>query len=93
MKKAKITDAEIKQKFVEYVEMWQDAGERHSEAAVKELDNLETYLDGVYSPKEVDNLLSRSTDVAVEFEESGFIAGYRLAMQEVQNTFRAILTA
>lgn len=93
MKKAKITDAEIQRKFVEYVEKWQDAGERHSKAAVKELDSLETYLDGVYSSKEVDELLSRSTNVAVEFEESGFIAGYRLAMQEVQNTFRAILTS
>ena len=93
MKKAKITDAEIQQKFVEYVEKWQDAGERHSKAAVKELDSLEAYLEGTYSPQEVGALLSRSTDVAVEFEESGFIAGYRLAMQEVQSTFRAVLTA
>ena len=41
MKKAKITDSEIQRKFVEYVEMMQDVGERHSKAAVKELDSLE----------------------------------------------------
>ena len=28
-------------------------------------------LEGAYSPKEADTLLSRSTDVAVEFEKSG----------------------
>ena len=93
MKNAKITDSEIQRKFVEYVERMQDVGERHSKAAVKELDSLEAYLEGAYSPKEADTLLSRSTDVAVEFEESGFIAGDRLAMQEVQSTFRAVLTA
>lgn len=71
--------------FKEYVESFQ-CKERHSQAACDEViqyDKLVSY----FFPKELKpqvKLYNKMMDVAVEYEESGFMAGYRMCLKHLQ---------
>lgn len=79
------TDDELVGYFKEYVESFQ-CKERHSQAACDEVaqyDKLVSY----FFPKELKpqtKLYDKMMDVAVEFEESGFMAGYRMCLKHLQ---------
>lgn len=79
------TDEELTGYFKEYVESFQ-CKERHSQAACDEelaYDKLVAY----FFPKELKpqvKLFNKMMDVAVEYEESGFMAGYRMCLKHLQ---------
>lgn len=77
----KLSDAEIAQMFADYVVRMEEK-ERHTRAAVKEADAFDTFLESEF-PRNVRlqaNLYGRMMNTAIEFEESGFIAGFKTAM-------------
>lgn len=79
------TDEELAGYFKEYVESFQ-CRERHTKAACDdelEFDKLVSY----FFPKELKpqvRLYNKMMDVAVEYEESGFMAGYRMCLKHLQ---------
>lgn len=79
------TDEELAGYFREYVEGFQ-CKERHTQSACDEelaYDNLVAY----FFPNELKpqvRLYNKMMDVAVEYEESGFMAGYRLCLKHLQ---------
>lgn len=90
------TDEELTGYFKEYVESFQ-CRERHSQAACDEelaYDKLVAY----FFPKELKpqvKLFNKMMDVAVEYEESGFMAGYRMCLKHLQEqagSFETCLT-
>ena len=77
----RLSDAEIAQMFSDYVGRMQDK-ERHTRSACKEVDNFDTCCASEF-PNNVrlQNLMyEKMMDAAVEFEESGFIAGFKTAV-------------
>ncbi len=75
------SDTEIAQMFSDYVTRMEDRP-RHTGAALKEADAFETYCESEF-PRNVRlqvQLFNRMMDTAVEYEESGFIAGFKTAM-------------
>ena len=77
----KLSDTEIAQMFADYVTRMKDR-ERHTGAAVKEADAFDTFLESEF-PRNIrlqTNLYNRMMNTAVEYEESGFIAGFKTAM-------------
>lgn len=78
---SKLSNTEIAQMFSDYVNRMQDT-ERHTEAACKEADAFDLCCSSEF-PNNVrlQNLMwEKMMNVAVEFEESGFIAGFKTAM-------------
>lgn len=78
---AKYSDTEIAQMFSDYVTRMEDM-ERHTGAAVKEADAFDTYCESEF-PRNVraqNNLYERMMNTAVEYEEGGFISGFKTAM-------------
>lgn len=77
-----MNDKVIAQMFSDYVNRMADQ-ERHTEAACVEVDNFDVFLTGAFpdNSKLQNALYERMLNVAVEFEESGFIAGFKTAMQ------------
>lgn len=76
-----LSDTEIAQMFADYVTRM-EGKERHTGAAVKEAGAFDTFLESEF-PRNVrlqTNLYGRMMNTAVEFEESGFIAGFKTAM-------------
>lgn len=79
------TDEELAGYFKEYVEGFQ-CKERHTPSACEEelaYDKLVAY----FFPKELKpqvKLYNKMMDVAVEYEESGFIAGYRMCLKHLR---------
>ena len=76
-----LSDTEIAQMFSDYVTRMEEK-ERHTGAAVKEADAFDTFLESEF-PRNVRlqvNLYDRMMNTAIEFEESGFIAGFKTAM-------------
>ena len=75
-------DVLIAQMFHDYVERMEDK-ERHTQAACKEVDEFDACCSSEFSNDvRVQNLLyEKMMNVAVEFEESGFLAGFQVAMQ------------
>ena len=79
------TDEELAGYFKEYVEGFQ-CKERHTQSACDEelaYDSLVAF----FFPNEVKpqvRLYNKMMDVAVEYEESGFMAGYRLCIKHLQ---------
>lgn len=71
----------IQQLFSEYVQST-GANPRHTKSANDELNNFWQFLAGVFPANHrlQNNLYERMMDCAVEFEESGFIAGFRYAL-------------
>lgn len=75
------SDMEIAQMFSDYVTRMADKP-RHTAAAIKEADAFDTFC-GSEFPRNVmvqNGLFERMMNVAVEYEESGFIAGFKTAM-------------
>ena len=76
-----VTDKMISAMFVDYVSSMEDK-ERHTETACKEVEKFDRYCEKVF-PEDIAkqrDTYNQMMDVAVEFEESGFIAGYRYAL-------------
>jgi hypothetical protein len=79
------TDEELESYFKQYVENFQCA-ERHTKAACDEVAKYDKLVE-YFFPKEIKpqmKLYNKMMDVAVEFEESGFMAGYRLCLKHLQ---------
>lgn len=77
----KFNDEAIRQLFSQYVESCQDM-ERHSEEAVRCAEAFDDFCGqhiGGGALKKIE-AYTKMTDVAVEFEEDGFIAGFKVAM-------------
>lgn len=82
MDASKFTDDMIAELFKDYVASMEDT-ERHTEAACKEVDAFDQFCEELF-PEMIQKqreLYDRMMDVAVEFEESGFIAGFKAAME------------
>lgn len=75
------SDQALSKMFCDYVEST-NCKERHTAAAVHDYDVYATYVENeTRSSNDVQNaLLEKAMDFAVEFEESGFIAGFRWAL-------------
>lgn len=79
------TDDELAEYFKEYVESFQ-CKERHTQAACDEVTRYDRLVE-YFFPKELKpqtTLFNKMMDVAVEYEESGFLAGYRMCMRHLQ---------
>ncbi len=77
----KYSTMEIAQMFSDYVTRMEDRP-RHTKAADKEIDAFDTYCASEF-PRNMrvqNELYGRMMNAAVEFEESGFIAGFKTAM-------------
>ena len=74
-----MTDKEIAQQFYEYVERMEDK-ERHSLAACKEVEEFDLLCSEELGSRLHTKMYNKMMDCAVEYEESGFIAGFRTAM-------------
>ena len=88
--------AEMKKMFSEYLNVM-DGSPRHTASAIKETVKFDAFLNGTFlngeSPMNsslMDSLHERMMDCAVEFEESGFIAGMLFALSLPQSRVREI---
>lgn len=79
-------DASIMRMFTRYVEGF-DSRPRHSKEANKEVDLFDSYVNGACPGNFTlqDGLCRRMMNVAVEFEQCGFIAGVKYAIQYICN--------
>ena len=74
-----LTDEQLAEYFREYVDGCQ-CKERHTEAACNEVEQYDKMV-AYFFPKELkpqNRFYDKMMDVAVEYEESGFMAGYRM---------------
>lgn len=81
-----VGDASVQKMFSRYVDGF-GGKPRHSKAAMMEVGNFDAFLDGACQGnlKLHNALFDRMMGCAVEFEESGFIAGVRYALQLVNS--------
>lgn len=77
-----LSDAEIAQMFWEYVERMEDQ-ERHTEAACQEVDLFDSFCEKELPLELQAEMYDRMMDCAVEFELSGFIAGFHAATASI----------
>lgn len=80
-----LTDEQLAEYFKEYVDSCQ-CKERHTEAACGEVEQYDKMV-AYFFPKELkpqNRLYNKMMDVAVEYEESGFMAGYRMCLKHLQ---------
>ena len=80
-----LTDEQLTEYFREYVDGCQ-CKERHTEAACNEVEQYDKMV-AYFFPKELkpqNRLYDKMMDVAVEYEESGFMAGYRMCLKHLQ---------
>lgn len=77
----KLSSMEIAQIFSDYVGRMED-WERHTKAACKEVDSFDVCCSSEFPDNvRVQNVMyEKMMNVAIEFEESGFIAGFKTAM-------------
>lgn len=76
-----ITDEMIAEEFEHYVASMENE-ERHTEAACKEVEAFEQYCSELF-PGDIakqTEMYDKMMDCAVEFEESGFITGFKWAL-------------
>ena len=81
------TEDMIQGMFRDYVDSMVDK-ERHTKVACEEVANFDTYCRETF-PSNITmqrELYDRMMDVAVEFEESGFIAGFKWALSLAKGT-------
>ena len=80
-----LTDEQLAEYFREYVGGCQ-CKERHTEAACNEVEQYDKMV-AYFFPKELkpqNRFYDKMMDVAVEYEESGFMAGYRMCLKHLQ---------
>ena len=89
MDASKFTNEEIKELFKQYVTENEDR-ERHTEAACKEVDAFDQFCEELFPGmlQRQRKVYDKMMDVAVEFEEGGFIAGFITAMNIVKEQER-----
>lgn len=76
-----LSDMEIAQMFSDYVTRMEERP-RHTKAAIKEAEAFDTFCESEF-PRNIriqTQLFDRMMNTAVEYEESGFIAGFKTAM-------------
>lgn len=80
-----LSDEQLSQYFKEYVESMQ-CKERHTDIACEEVDAYDSMLSSIF-PNDIRvqmMLYDKMMDVSVEYEESGFIAGYRMCLEHLK---------
>lgn len=80
-----LTDEEISEMFKEYIATYEDM-ERHTKAANEEVEQFDKYIEELF-PTDIEKqseMYDRMMDVAVEFEESGFMAGVKWVLDLVR---------
>lgn len=80
-----IDDEKLAEMFREYVESF-ECRERHPKSACDEVEAFDK-LTAYFFPQELNpqrRLYNKMMDAAVEFEESGFMAGYRMCLAHLQ---------
>lgn len=85
MEDIQLTNEQLAEYFKEYVADCQ-CKERHTEAACDEVAQYDKMV-AYFFPKELkpqNRLYEKMMDVAVEYEESGFMAGYRMCLKHLQ---------
>lgn len=80
-KTLRISDDAIRQMFSQYVESYEDM-ERHSDEAVRCAEVFDDFCSRHIAGDMLTKIeaYTKMTDVAVEFEEGGFVAGFKIAM-------------
>lgn len=85
MDNMQLTNEQLAEYFKEYVAECR-CKERHTEAACNEVAQYDKMV-AYFFPKELkpqNRLYEKMMDVAVEYEESGFMAGYRMCLKHLQ---------
>ena len=80
-----LTDEEISEMFKDYIATYEDKV-RHTMSANEEVDRFDKYTEEVF-PKDTvkqSEMYDKMMDVAVEYEESGFIAGVKWVLALVR---------
>lgn len=83
--KNSISNEQLSQYFKDYVESMQ-CKERHTDIACDEADAYDSMISSIF-PNDIrvqTMLYDKMMDVSVEYEESGFIAGYRMCLEHLQ---------
>lgn len=86
-----LTNEQLGEYFKEYVESCQ-CKERHTDAACNEVEQYDKLV-AYFFPKELKpqvKLYDKMMDVAVEYEESGFMAGYRMCLKHLQEQEQSV---
>lgn len=86
-----LTNEQLGEYFKEYVESCQ-CKERHTDAACNEVERYDKLV-AYFFPKELKpqvKLYDKMMDVAVEYEESGFMAGYRMCLKHLQEQEQSV---
>ena len=80
-----LTDEKIAEMFSEYVTTHEDE-ERHTTSACEEVDAFDLYCEALFpgNAMKQTELYDKMMDVAVEFEESGFIAGVKWVLDLIR---------
>ena len=87
-----ISDEQLSQYFKDYVESMQ-CNERHTDIACDEADAYDSMISSIF-PNDIRvqmMLYDKMMDVSVEYEESGFIAGYRMCLEHLKILFSKTL--
>ena len=73
-----VTDEMLAEMFIDYINSMENE-ERHTKKACKEVENFDKYCEELFPNdiKQQTSIYDKMMDVAVEYEESGFIAGAR----------------
>nr|DAO80791.1 MAG TPA: hypothetical protein [Caudoviricetes sp.] len=81
MNTVKFNDKAIRELFKQYVRSFEDK-ERHSEESVRRAEEFDDFCSSHINGSSITkfNVYVKMTDVAVEFEEDGFVAGFKTAM-------------
>ena len=82
-----LTNEMISEMFCEYVNSMED-NERHTEEACNEVENFCTFTEKVFpeDTKKQTEAYDKMMNVAVEYEEGGFIAGVRWVIRMMKES-------
>lgn len=78
-----MNDEEIKVRFVTYIEKMNDAP-RHTPEAIMETKEFADFCEKEYAGdlRKQDQVYDKAVSMALSFEESGFLAGYKMALSD-----------
>ena len=87
------TDERISSLFVDYVTSMEDK-ERHTSKACEEVMRFDKFCEEILpgDVKKQTETYNRMMDVAVEYEESGFIAGFKTAVHMLKEQGKCSMT-